>query len=487
MSTYPDSAKAWQLLINGVDRIGLYEKETLRGQDSEGAAVDSLSFSLSDQNGVLTLSPMQTVKLTANGATVFGGFVQTVDIDPVAWVYPVYKLTVVSWHELLRKTETVAKSYAGQTAKAILGDIFTQAGLSGFDVTTYVQTGPTLENFSVPLSNVADALDLLALAAGGAEDAAGYVWRVTGDSEIVFQPETEEDAPFDVADFANTTYLSAGTVYPMEREGLKMNFSQGDFFNRVIIDLGKQAGPEITDEFNGNGSSYIFPLTKAPVQDVVNVWVDGVAKRHGTQGYDTIGVGGVQCLVDYAGGALWFSPGAPPAAGTDNVVIVYRQLEQIEHKYDSAAGYALAGNRWIPKRVRHTGITTEGQAEQVATALLAMYATAFPKTVTFKVRRLGLLAGQQVAVTVPAALKMSGTYTIRAVDYGFDKAQLSVVATVQAGTRAVRFSDFLTRTAPTAQPALEQPTTPAGNNGIGVQRVAGRIEALAPGTYFVEP
>lgn len=481
---YPDSQKSWQLLIGGVNRIGLYVKDTMRGQDSEGSAVDSLSFELSDQAAALTLTPMQTVKLTADGSAIFGGFIQGVKRTTVGWTYPTYKITAVSWHDLLRKSETVQRGYANQTAKAILADIFTQAGVSGFDVTTYVQTGPTLETFTVPMTNIADALDLLALAAGGAEASAGYVWRVTGDAEIVFQPEDDEVAPFSVADFANTTYITGGTVYPIEKDSLSMDEQQGDFFNRVVMDLGKQAGDETTDTFSGNGATYIFPLTKAPVEAVSNVWVGGVAKRHGTLGYDLIGVGGIECLIDYAGGALWFAPGSPPASGTDNVVITYRQLESIAYTYTSAAGYTLAGNRWITRRVRHMGITTEEQAEQVATALLEMYAPAFPKVVSFKVRRLGLLAGQQVTVTVPSALGMSGTYTIRSVDYGFDAAQRSIIAAVTAGTRTLRFSDFLGRTAPTASSPLDRPATPTGEHGIGVQRVAGRIEALSPGTVF---
>lgn len=484
---YPDSQKSWQLLINGVNRIGLYLQDTLRGQDSEGSTVDSLSFDLVDQSGILALTPMQTVKLMANGSGIFGGFIQTVDVLTTGWVYPAYKVTAVSWHELLRKTETVVKSYANQTAKSILQDIFTQAGISGFNVTTYVQTGPTLETFSVPLTYLADALDLLCLVAGGATAEEPYVWRVTADAEIVFQSATDDTAPFAVADFSNTTYLTGGTVYPMEKEGLKLQVTQGDFFNRVVIDLGKQAGAEMTDTFSGNGSTYIFPLTKAPVQDVINVWVGGVAKRHGTKGYDSIGLGGVECLIDYAGGALWFAPGGAPTSGTDNVVITYRQLESIAFTYTSAGGYALAGNRWITRRVRHLGITNEEQAANVAAALLEMYASAFPKVVTFRVRRLGLQAGQVIAVTAPAALALSGSYVIRSVDFGFDRAQRSIIATVTAGTRMLRFSDFLGRTAPTAQAAFEQPTTPAGNNGIGIQRITDRVELLKPGTYFEWP
>lgn len=482
---YPDSAKTWQLLINGSDCIDLLQRDSLRGQDSEGSAVDSLSFTLVDQAGTLALTPMQTVKLVASGSTVFGGFIQEVNVEPnPAWVYPVYKMTAVSWHELLRKAETAVKSYAGATTKAILGDIFIQAGLSGYDTTSYVQTGPTLTTFTLPLTNVADAIDLLALAAGGAEGGEGYVWRVTGDAEIVFQAAGDEEADFDVADFGSSTYLVGGDVYPLEREGLRMGISQTDFFNRVVMDLGKQAGEEITDLFNGDGVTYIFPLSKAPVEDVIGVWVNGTAKRDGSVTYDTIGLNGVECVIDYGGSALWFAPGAAPGVGTENVKITFRQLENIAYVYTSAAGYALAGNRWITKRVRHSGLTTKEQAEQTATALLEMYATAFPKTISFKVRRLGLLAGQEVEVSAPAALKMSGRYVIRSVDYVFDKAQQSIVASVQAGTRSVRFSDFLDRASPAKQAALEQPTTPQTDNSVGVQRLQQRFEALQTGTVL---
>lgn len=486
--TYTDTSKTWALAINGTNRIALLEKTSLRGQDSEGSAVDTLSFTLTDQAGVLGLSPMQTVKLTADGATVFGGYIQEIETVPSPGLhYPTYKVTAVSWHDLLRRAETTPISFVGATAKSILQAIFTAAGLSGFDVTTYVVTGPTLDSFAVSLTNVADALDLLALSAGGEDAATGYVWRITGDAEIVFQPETDEAAPFAVADFGNSTYLSAGTIYPIDRESGKLSTAQGEFFNRVVFDLGMKAGAETTDTFSGDASAYIFPTTKAPIEDVINVFVGGVAKRHGTKGYDSIGVNGVECLIDYAGGALWFAPGSPPAAGTDNVTITYRQLERMEYVYTSAGGYALAGNRWITKRVRHTGITTEEQAELIATALLNTYATAWPKAMSFTVRRLGLQAGQRIAVTMPAAMGMSGTYTIRDIDYAFDPREFTLVTNVTAGTRTMRFSDFLTRTAPQQQPALEQPVMPRTNKEVGIQRVGDRIEMLTPGTTFDWP
>lgn len=476
MSHYPDATRTWVLTVGGVDVTRAVVKDTLRLEDSAGMGVDTLTVTVDDRLGSLSISPMMAVSFAAGGDSAFGGYVQSVRAIPNgAWEGNYYRVEAVSWHDLLRKTEAEDANYIDMSAGDILAAIIDDAGITGFDTATYVDAGPTLESFAVRNTNVGDALQTL-------EAQTGYIMRLTPDMAFVFKSETSPPAAaFAVADMGQSTYIEAGDTYPLEKEGFSYQKQMRDFFNRVIVYIGDGASVEVTDTWDGDASTYIFPTSYRPIQDVINVYVDGVALRHGTKGYDTIGLENIQCVIDYAGGGVWFGPGEPPGSGTDNVSITYRYMEKLAVVATDAGGYALAGNRWITRRIRNNNIITAEQAQRVAATLLAQYAGSFPEVVEFGVRRFGLHPGEAIDVLTPAGVDGAGEYIIRSVRLEWHVTGQYVLSRVVAGTAERTLADFLNQS---QRPALEQPVTPRANSGIGIQRVSGHIEALEPGTTF---
>lgn len=493
--------------------------------DVEGGEVDTLRLTLSDHDSSLSLTEWTECYLEADGTTrLFGGYI--VKPKPRAakgGQHLDYELTCESYLTLLARAQPVRKTYTSMTLAAIVADLFTEAGLTGFDAATYVDTGPTIDTFVADEERLPALLDRLTLlgqtgAPPGVPEESLLVWWMThylpqgyvptgylgsygGESEItlvpwgwtidasrnlIMGPAEDNPAPFGIADLASADW---STTFPPNKD-VDIGRDASTIYNRVKVRGGMAVSSEVTDTFSGDGTQTLFQLSHAPVRDIVRITVGGELQAPwGVDWYDTFG-GGMTCLVNYRAGTVRWPDALPPAAGSSNIVVTYRydDYSACEVTVQDDASYALYGIWFDAPDYADGYITTVEQATTLGQALLAEYSSGVLEG-SAEVGRLGLRAGQQMHVKL-ALFGLDDVFVLRRVVTRIDKAGTGVVAAVNFGGRSERLSSVVSSGGSGGRNSATSyfsPTTPTVDGELGVTRVRDRIELIDPLTDYVEP
>lgn len=426
------SAAATGIVTTPIDFSSYLTDFTLT--EGDDGFVSSLEFSLENPatdpdawyEVVLTIDPG-----TADEEDVFGGYITKATPEYRQNGYSLrWRCEAEGYETLINRTELIRKTYVSQTVKAIVGDLFSLAGLTTFDAATHVTTGPTLTVFSTEGELLGSVLSRLTEIAGQ-QMAATWVWKVDAAKAVWLGPASADAAPFDVVegagDFSATFPAAAGTV--------KIESDASDIRNQVTVRGGVGPSPVQTETFTGDGATTTFQLRQKPVRQINSITLAGVRQNHGTDWYDTFGAG-YDCLVNYRAGTVRFSEAGPPAAAA-SLVVSYRYdlpvLATVQDQ-DSFDTYGL----WFKYEIEDRSITSQDDAEDLANAILNQYAEPVVAG-SLTTRRWGLRAGQQVTATF-GTIGLSGAYAVRKMTYRRDASEHIGECTVQFGGRPTRFS-----------------------------------------------
>lgn len=403
--TILDTLHVFELHVDGTDYWSNVVKKSLRLKDGVDSQVPSLDFVIEETGvaGSLSFGGWKEAQFRIDGQLVFGGYVTKARpvynrSDRLSW-----EVQCEGWITIFNRSTLFQKTYTRKTPGYILADLFTQAGLTGYDVTTYVTAGTALDHFyHSKEEKLTDAIDRLVLLAGGGD----WVWNVDAEKRVWMGLPSVRTSPFALASTASATY---STTFPILKQPTK-DIDEADIRNRITVVGGTTPSSPITDQFNGDGSTLIFTLTQSPIYDVIRVVVGGVIHPHGVDWVHSFG-GAYRCLVNYVTGTVRWDTGDAPPAGTNNIQVVYRRADDVQVVVSSAPSYALYG-RYFDYELADGGITTAAEATTIANALLALYA--MPNVVgTAVVERWGVEVGQRL--TVEFSPMFTGEYTVREV------------------------------------------------------------------------
>lgn len=437
-----DSQHTFTLTIDGTGYWDTVLPGTVRFIDAEGSQVDTLTFDLDDPATSISITNWDEVVWIADGSTyIFGGYVTGIKASPNASTLGrVLTIDCEGYITRCYRTEIIAKTYVDTTPGAIVDDLFSEAGITGFDTTTHVTAGTAGDPFVVDFEPLGKALDRLALREG-------WVWRVDAQKNVWFGPSSSDQAAFDVSDEGNANYT---TIFPVMAADYSL--SADEIKNKVIVHAGFTGSALQTDQFNGDGSTKLFNLSQTRISQIQEISVGGVLQRYGLDGWhgsSSAGTidSGYTVLVNYRAGYVWFY--SAPGSGTNNVVVKYHYNTPLTWSKTDAASVTKFGLTFV-EHIYDTSLAAQGEAEAVIDAILADYADEVVQG-SFTVRRLGLRAAQEIDVQIDG-LGVNGSYTLRSVEYGtFAAGYIECRATY--GGRSLRLSQILR--AQTVQPYEE--------------------------------
>lgn len=459
-----DTAHTWELTLNGVDYWGYILKNTLRMVEAEGSQVDTLTFEIEDLNWATDPVEFWEVEWTADGSNVlFGGYIVSAKPrvsaakDRTTWT-----IKCESWVTLFSRTPRIRQTWVNTALDDIVAGLFTAAGLTGYDVSTHVASSPTLETFVANGEHLADLLDTLRDRAAAALSQT-WTWRVAADKALWMGQASSDPAPFAIADIELANY---STTFPPSGDPEK-DIDATQIRNRITVLGGVSASDVQTDNFTGDGSTYLFNLTYQPIRSIVEITLDGALQRYGWDWVDDYG-SAYDVLINFEAGTVRYPDGAPPGGGTA-LVVKYKHDVLITTVRTSAASYAYYGI-YFDFELEDRTITDQTMAEQAGDAMLAAYAFGSVQG-TVVVERLGIHAGQLLTITYPL-LSLSGGYVARQVTTELGPGEDHVICTIQYGGQHDRLSAAAGGRAAggkTGQPVYGQPNVP---------RYAGDIEAM---------
>jgi hypothetical protein len=136
---------------------------------------------------------------------------------------------------LERRLVTTEEAYTSQLAGVIVRDLIdTYCTMEGL-TTNSVQDGAAIANFTVEIfTPVAKALRDLA-------ERNGFVWFVDAAGDLHFEPQTQVDAPFEIADVAGT-----GIVVPLD--SIKVSETREQYRNRQTVRYGSDLALSVTTD-----------------------------------------------------------------------------------------------------------------------------------------------------------------------------------------------------------------------------------------------
>lgn len=425
-----DSLHTWKLEIGGTDRTALVRPNTLTWTTREGRELDSLSVVLDDRAGVFgsSIAAYVTVVLTvdpgeASEEVVFGGYVTAPKPEPDAtgqWLS--WEVQASGWEVLWDATPRVYRTWLNTAAGTIFIELLTAAGLNTeFDVSTYVETGPTIEVFTAAGEKTTQLCDALA-------KLAAMAWWCDPDknAHLAEEDSASQATPFDVIQ-PGTLANHALDLYEIEAGTLRVRPDATGIVNRLRIVGGWAIDTPVTDTFAGSDAETVsiglaFGLSHQNIKTNVTVSLNGTFQVLGTAFLNYFGQvrsdgSVIQVLVSRINGVVYFPP-ATVFDPADVIEVSYQVASRQELTLDasnsasSAASLALFG-RYFDGDLDVSPITDEAAMILIGEAYLAQYAFAV-QIGEFATQRLGLKAGQNCGIT-SARDGLSGRYVLRAV------------------------------------------------------------------------
>jgi hypothetical protein len=166
MNLLDDDERVFSLTVTPVGgaAVNLWpyvKKGSISVVDAEGAEVDTLSVALENYDGTLSPVVWSTITLAATDAiygatTLFAGYITKCKPTLAKGEsYLIWELGCESSATLLNNSSSgvgcsnsITGTWIAATAKTIIGDCFTRVGLTDWDASTYVDTGPTFDSFT---------------------------------------------------------------------------------------------------------------------------------------------------------------------------------------------------------------------------------------------------------------------------------------------------------------------------------------------------
>ena len=458
--THIDSAHLLELKINGVDLWPNVVSKSFRLTENEGGQTSTLSFSIEETSSTYTfLAWAHEVVWLVDGIKEFGGYVVSVSPKVVkGTTRKVYSISCESYQSILNRAPKLRESYINTNSGNILAALFTAAGMTQFNTSTYVSPGTIWEEFSCNGEKLVDLIDRLA-------QRENYTWRIDPEKNVRFLHKNSVVAQFDVAEIGTADLASSFPV----NESPEYKYDQTDIRNRIKIIGGTRVSPIIIDTFTGDDYTLLFQLSHRPIYDVLYVTVNEALQRHGVDWYVTFD-DGYDCLINYRSGTIRWNPNTPPPDLAE-IVVCYRQLVEFNHSCTSSGSYSQYG-MWFDYEIADPNITSEYMATQICAAMLSDYEYGRFEG-TFTIERYGLHAMERISVNFPS-LGINAYYTIRQVSTEVIKGSI-LSSQIKYGEKRPRVSDIVYPSINTGGPM---------GGAVPIQSGGGQGGGLVPGSSW---
>lgn len=231
----------FEVLVNGIDRTSLIQKNSLEIEDVLTSQVDTARFSIKAKEWIPEKG--DEVIINFNGNLEFGG--RIVDIKKSDRIYRQVEVECQDWSVDLDRKK-IAKVYLNSTAKDIIEDIVDTVNTEmGFAFTT-VNVQETVLFTKVVFNYIESSKCIEALA-----DALNWHWYIDAEKDIHFFPKGAESAPFSIDD----------TSEDLIRETLDVSDSLSELRNVVIVRGGEFVGNERSETYVADGSQTTVNLS----------------------------------------------------------------------------------------------------------------------------------------------------------------------------------------------------------------------------------
>ncbi len=361
------------LKINGIDRSNHVKWDTLQKTEILTKEVDRMEFQILKTPSKTIPDIGDEVTLEEGAAKIFGGvLVERNEVDKGGLLLG-YHIRCKDYSQFLDR-KVVTKSYANQTARAIVLDIISTF-TSGFTTANVAATTPTIKSIKFNYEQVTRSLSQLA-------DQIAWDWYVDYDKDVHFFDEETSLAPFDLDD--------AGGNF--EWNTLEINKNLLQLKNAVYVRGGEYkktiAEADAVDKYVGNGTQVTFSL--AYKYDNVTVKKNGVVQTIGTD--QQTDPSSVQVLYNFNEKFIRFTT-AP--ANSDSVTVygdAFIPIIALVRDQISIATYGEYQAALVDK-----SIESVSEAQTRAKAELKKYSqTVFEAK--FKTTKTGLRVGQKITL-----------------------------------------------------------------------------------------
>lgn len=253
------------LKINGIDRSNHVKWDTLQKVEVLTKEVDRMEFQILKTPSKTIPDISDEVTLEEGAAKIFGGVVVERNEVNKGGLLLGYEIRCKDYsHYLDRKV--VTKSYANQTARAIVLDII-NTFTSGFTTANVAATTPTVKTTKFNYEQVTRCLSQLA-------DQIAWDWYVDYDKDIHFFDEETSLAPFNLDDTSGNFEWSTLEINKNLLQLKNAVFVRGGEYKKTISEANS------VDKYVGDGTQVTFPL--AYKYDNVTVKKNGVIQTLGT-------------------------------------------------------------------------------------------------------------------------------------------------------------------------------------------------------------
>ncbi len=253
------------LKINAVDRSTSINWESLNFVSVLTKEVDRLEFEIKKTSTKTIPAVGDTIELLEDAAKIFGGILVERNEKILGGKLIGYECRAKDWSSKL-DGKLVTKSYANQTARAIILDIVANF-TSGFTTANVKADTPTVGSIKFNYEQVSRALTQLA-------DQIGWDWYVDPDKDIHFFDEETSLAPFNIDDTSGN----------LEWATLEINQTILNLKNYVFVRGGERkktiAEADAIDKYVAAAAQKTFPL--AYKYDNITVKKNGAVQTIGT-------------------------------------------------------------------------------------------------------------------------------------------------------------------------------------------------------------
>jgi hypothetical protein len=369
-----------RIRVNSIDRSSSVAWETLVWTSVLSKEVDRLEFEIkkTSTKTIPALGDDVLLEESTDGGTtwqkLFGGVVVERNEKIIGGRLIGYEIRCKDYsHKLDGKL--VTKSYAGQTARAIVLDIINNF-TSGFTTNNVALITPTVGSIKFNYEQVSRALTQLA-------DQIGWDWYVDADKDIHFFDTEIASAPFILDDTSGN----------FEWQTLEINQSVLNLKNNIFV-RGGEYQKTITeaaavDKYLGDGTKKIFHL--AYRYATIFVKKNGIPQAVGTD--ELTPPSAVDVLYNFNEKFIKFT-GAAPANG-DSIVIYGDALIPIIANVRDQISIATYGE--FQQAVIDKSITSVGEAQSRAKSELEKFASSVYEA-RFKTLKSGLRVGQTITL-----------------------------------------------------------------------------------------
>jgi hypothetical protein len=399
------------LTANGTDQTALLLRDSVYVRTSISNNGDVARFIMRDA-GTYTPGGWHEILITVSGVRVFGGYIVNrvaKDVGIGSSKAAHWDVTCRDWTSVFEQT-VINYGYSDTDDTAIISDLFSRyLSAEGFDAATNVTN--VKDDIDIYFENITfkEALEQLA-------SVCGADWHVSPDKSLYwYATDTPADAIYNID---TVTPNDTGT-FNVLADTVDVAVDETGIINRATVVGGERLLPVVTDNFSVDGSKTFYALTQKPnTINYISYIIGGTvyyarSEDVGIEPADSLRYNGgnYDVLVNLENRYITVrnQAGTYPDTST-GIVANYYPSETVTTTVESTASQGEYG-RVFAHTIYDENLTSNALATDYAQRIIDEYESG-RTTVTFSLKRHGLLPGRLITLNIPV-LEIEPTTTDR--------------------------------------------------------------------------